>query len=182
MFSTTWPASFSGSFPVRFLGQSFVFNNFGSFVSASFPVRFFGLSFVFNNFPGSFFKKRISFFCFWRAKRPGKVILQGFLRRAVAYPWHRHSSRPSSGPRVACIAPQRSLFHRCGFSLPATQSRPAGRGATKEPATQKQVPCLPAIVALPKPDGRAPLVGTLGRVQDPPRPTRYGQWPHRRQG
>ena len=61
LFSTTWPASFSGSFPVRFFGTFFVFNEFGSFVSGSFPVRFFGSSFVINNFPGSFFKKRILF-------------------------------------------------------------------------------------------------------------------------
>ena len=57
LFSTTWPALF----PVCFSSLSFIFNNFGSFVSGLFPVCFFGSSFVFNNFPGLFFKKEFFF-------------------------------------------------------------------------------------------------------------------------
>ena len=66
LFSVTWPALFSGLFPVCFSGPSFVFNKMPSFVSALFPVCFLALFIVFNNFPGSFFKKRILFSVFSR--------------------------------------------------------------------------------------------------------------------
>ena len=98
VFSTTWPASFSGSFPVRFISHPIVFNNMARFVSASFPVRFFALSFVFNSFPGSFFEKRILFSVF----AVQDVILQGLHRRIVAYSWPLHDfAFPAFLPRCS---------------------------------------------------------------------------------
>jgi len=59
LFSTAWPASFSGSF----FPQPRIFNNFSGSVSGSVRFAFELRFFVFNNFSGSFFKKGI-LFCF----------------------------------------------------------------------------------------------------------------------
>ena len=97
LFSTTWPALFSGLFPVCFLARFFVFNNFGSFVSALFPVCFLTISLCSQQLPRFVFQKKEFFFLFWPCKTP---LQCHFLRISPPY---CSLSMASSRSRLSCL-------------------------------------------------------------------------------